>query len=551
MLVQFDKQYPVYAFDTGCFYTDEETELDKELNALRYQLKDKESLDADERSKLTKNIGETKEKLKALIDANVGLVRQVRASAMKDENVVQVFESSLIRCLNMKPDEVNDAMVIVKVYYFGVAESIIKNGFDMNGKHYVFFSASAGQIRTKKFVAIREDLLNACMMMLTCGLTIDSINEQGGVNINKYLAYLALSNSSTEEWKDFDIDKCIVIDDFETVVHGLVDFIDEKDYSITREVHDVPITHTDGCGMISPSLSRKNFMVRAPWVKGLLSPFPFEKYIMEANERDPSRNHGLIKDIYGKEHDVIAEDVKIIFCKSQFKMYKYFKSWDEYKENFKKYGCSAGKCNVEPDIIKKATINYQMLQTLTTMTDDELAKICTKSNSVLSRISTDKDTMLRCMGVSDDNDNMNPLQRCLLLYPELLQEEHCRDILREMRKSLLKDARAGKLMIDGKYQFLIPDLYAACQHWFDGIEVPEGLLANGEVWTRQYKKADKLDVLRSPHLYKEHAVRHNVWADRPEMRKWFKTDGIYTSTYDCISKILQFDEQHCRTYRKR
>ena len=34
---------------------------------------------------------------------------------------------------------------------------------------------------------------------------VEKINEQGGVNINKYLAYLALCNSATTLWKDFDI----------------------------------------------------------------------------------------------------------------------------------------------------------------------------------------------------------------------------------------------------------------------------------------------------------------------------------------------------------
>ena len=32
----------------------------------------------------------------------------------------------------------------------------------------------------------------------------------------------------TDEWKEFDIDKCIVIDDFETNVYGEYDFIDEN-----------------------------------------------------------------------------------------------------------------------------------------------------------------------------------------------------------------------------------------------------------------------------------------------------------------------------------
>lgn len=539
--VQFDKQYPVYAFDTACFYTDEETALDHKLQELRATLsKAMESgITPPEKAALNAEIKQTKEALKELIDQNIGLVRTVRKEAKRPSNIVQVFESTLIRNLQMVPDDLNECMIIVRVYYFGVAESIIKNGFYMNGEHYVFFSASAGQIRTKKFVAIQESRLNACMNALTCGLSVEDINEHGGVNINKYLAYLALCNSATQLWKDFDINRCIVIDDFETVVNGMVDFIDEKTYEITRKEMGVPITHTDGCGMILPVLSKKNFMVRAPWIKGLLSPFDFYKFIREANKRDPSKDHAWITDIYGNKHHVIKERIQIIFTKSQFKMWKYYDDFDTYKKNFKKYNCTAGKTNIEPSIINKATINYQMLQTLTSMTDEELSNICASTNRALSRISSDRTTMLRVLGADSRNQNKGYFQKCLELYPEMLQDEHCKITLREMKRSMEVDARAGKLMIDGKYQFLIPDLYAACQYWFEGIEMPDGLLSDNEVWTRLYPNAEKLDVLRSPHLYKEHAVRPNTYQSKPLIKKWFNTNGIYTSTHDLISKILQ------------
>lgn len=554
MDIQFDRQYPVYALDTACFYTPEEAEIEARMTEVRLRLaEDKELrehpgaerrdgalLTKRERSVLSAELGALKTRLKETIAGNTDTVRNVRPERLTDSRVVQTFESSLVRELGMSPDAINDQMVIVCVYFFGVAESIIRNGFNMMGNHYVFFSASAGQIRTKKFVAIREDLLDACMPTLTCGLSMQDINEQGGVNVNKYLAYLALSNSSTEVWSEFDIDKCIVVEDFETVVRSEVDFINEADFSISREVHDVPITHTDGCGMILPQVCDKNFMVRAPWVKGLLSPFPFDKFIREADARDPSRSHALIKDIYGQEHDVIREHIEVIFTKSQFKMWKYYTDWADYKQKFKHYRCTAGRCNTEPVRISKATINYQMLQTLTSMTDAELDKICESTRKTLRRMGSDKKTMLDCFGVKQRmGAKQSYLQKCLALYPEMLRDEFCKEQLREIKKSILHDARAGKLMIDGKYQFLIPDLYAACQHWFEGIETPTGLLANGEVWTKQYLRAEKLDVLRSPHLYKEHAVRHNVCRERPEIRKWFNTNGIYTSTSDCISKILQ------------
>lgn len=61
-------------------------------------------------------------------------------------------------------------------------------------------------------------------------------------------------------------------------------------------------------------------MVRLPWVKGLLASFDFKKFIREANAREPEINHGLVKDIYGREWDVLQDDIRCIFTKSQFKM---------------------------------------------------------------------------------------------------------------------------------------------------------------------------------------------------------------------------------------
>lgn len=598
-VINLEIQHSVYTFDTACFYTDEESALDKRIQALRHEIAEDKRMrrlvdhadnppdspppdTSDMRTRIKKTttirrrkalipsddiegmrdallspaeikeknreIRETKELLKTTIANNVGLVRQVRPEAFNDVNIVSIFDSALTRCLGMSNTQLNYELVIVKVYYFGVAESIIKNGFDMNGDHYVFFSASAGQIRTKKFVAIREKDYRACFPALSCGLTVPQINTKGGVNINKYLAYLALCNSATTPWEAFPIEHSIVIEDFETKVNDTVDYIDTKTFEITRQRMDVPIPHTDGCGMVLPKVSKKNFMIRAPWIKGLLAVFPFDKFIREANANDSSRNHGLIKDIYGVEHDILAEGIQIIFTKSQFKMWKYFDSWETYQQNFRRYGCVAGTCNEEPDHIDTAKFNYQMLQTLVDMTDDELTALCERTNRKLSNLSSDRQTMLQVFGATKDKDQMSAFQKSLAYYPELLQDPYCRETLRDLKNSIEWKALAGRLDIDGKYLFLIPDLYAACDHWFNGVEVPEGLLQNGEVYARPYRYAKELDVLRSPHLYKEHAVRHNTASDDvPELRRWFQTDGIYTSTHDTISRVLQFDEQHCRT----
>ena len=535
--------------DTACFYTDGETQLDRRLQKAKYLLWKRkgaetrsEALRTKHIHKLNKVIAETKEALKSLIDANAAMVREVREESLQQKNVVAVFDSALGRALGMREHEVNEELIIIKVYFYGVAESIIKNGFVMHGQRYVFFTASAGQIRKKMFVAIRENDYRRVENRLTCGLSLAKINAAGGINTNKYLAYLALCASATDPWPEFDIRKSIVVPDFETKVRGVVDFIDEKDYSITRKEMDVPVPHTDGCGMILPSVSKVNFMFRAPWIKGLLASFPFDKFVRE-ERRGGNIECGVIKDVYGREHDILAEGIEIIFTASQFKTWKYYDSWDEYCENFQKWGCEAGKCNVEEPIVANAKFNYQMLQTLPSLSEDELEKLAEKTNSTLKNISADRNTMLKVFGATDANPNKNPFQKCLALYPELLQDPYTRETLRDIRNSLEKYGKAARFDVDGKYLFVIPDLYAACEFWFKGEEIPKGLLDNGEIYCRMYKYETKLDCLRSPHLYREHAVRRNVAGEeeRKELRRWFNTNGIYTSTHDLITKIVQCD----------
>lgn len=455
-----------------------------------------------------------------------------------DKKIISVFSSAFTRMIGAKQDELTEDFMVIQIYYFDIIKDLIYNGFMYKGEKYIYFTSSAGQIRTKKTVFVKESVWKKYEKTIMCGLTIDSINEKGGNNPNKHLAYMALTNSATDVWEEFDIDKSIVINDFETNVFGTYDLVNDEDYTIKRISDYVPIEHTDGAGMMLPCMG-KNRMVRLPWIKGLLGNFDYVKFI-EKHNCSP-----IIKDIYGKEYNIIEEDIQIIFTKSQFKMWKYYDSWEQYKEYYKHYNCTAGFTNMEEDRIKDATINYQMLQTLTDITDKEINKITEKSNNNLKDLQNLKG-IKRAFGITPYNDNMTPLQQAINLYPTLLNDEYMKSALREIKDSMVKRYKSGSLVIRGKYTFLLPDFYAACQYWFMGIENPEGLLKDGEVFCWLFRKDEKLDCLRSPHLYKEHAIRINAACNnnkekQEQIREWFTTDAVYTSCHDLISKILQFD----------
>lgn len=607
-------QVQIYSTDTAAFYSNNESYLHKlnhkirserrklveerkkiesefdkygispkEIDGFDHSMVDDDKLDemielSEKHKKINEHVliknkkaKETKERLLSLlsnkVETNISQdgkhhIRKLDEKNLSDKNVISVFESYFTRTIGAEIDKLCEDFMVIQVFYFDVIKDLIYHGFTYKGEKYIYFTSSAGQIRTKKCVFVKESVWNKYEKTIMCGLTIDDINAKGGNNPNKHLAYLALTNSATDVWEDFDIDKTIVIDDFETEVYGTYDFVDDVNYTINgKQIGEQneptyghkPITHTDGAGMMLPSMG-KNRMVRLPWVKGLLGAFDFKKFIEE---------HGcspIINDIYGKTHNVIDEDIQVIFTKSQFKMWKYYDSWEDYKEKYKKYNCTAGITNVEEDRIKDATINYQMLQSLTDITDEEIDEITRPSIERLNNIcSTEKDIM-QTLGITPYNTSLTSFQKAISLYKNLINDDYTKKHIRNIKDSMVKKYKSGKLNVDGKYTFVLPDFYAACQHWFLGEENPDGLLEDGEVFCWLFRKNYKLDCLRSPHLFKEHAIRNNTASnkrlekkengkteevdntkERDAIREWFVTDAIYTSCKDLISRILQFD----------
>ena len=527
------------------------------------------------------------------IENNGKLTRRLNTRMLKPWNIISLFESDLSRTLDFKTNELTIDLFIIKVCRYEIMDQLINNGFDLyitkphkNKKvilvptkslgiklskenkfshlteRYVTLTSSAGQIRTKKVVFIKKSTYDEFTNTFMCGLTFKDINnsEEHGMNINKFLSYLALINSATDPIEGFDINRAIVIEDFETIINGEVDFIDKKLISKTKKVknketgkmedvteeyweladkpvrgkRDVAITHSDGCGWVLPSVSKKNFMFRMPWFKGLLTVCDFLSYCKNHNDG----NYKIV-DIYQKEWDLKEDNIQYVFSRSQFKMWKYYKDWQTYQKNFTDNNCHANYCNEESDVFEKKRYNYQMLQTLIDIEPEEIDEIVEPTIELLKNAYTDRNIMLKLLGATESNKKRDYLQEALRIYPELINDKHVKEELSDIINSKRKEAKCGKIQLDCTYTYLIPDVLAWLQFSISGIKDPKGLLENNQVFCKLYKNKKELLVERSPHLAKEHAVRDHAYSKDKE--DWFCTDGIYTSCYDLISKLLQFD----------
>lgn len=549
-------------------FTDEQYELymdiiqkNNRINQIEsIDKKDKKEEDEIEKSNLIASKKEAQESLTKTIQKHKGVPRQVRLKSLLDTRRIDdannmpngvswftlkpsrriaEFASEESRAMGLSPNEITFDKIIVKWKSKDILQQIILDGFYMdilldNGdtekKHYSIITGSAGQLRTDKLQAVSDTMWQKIRKQLMCGMSEDLINSKKGINLGKLCAYMGLPASATEE-SDINIDNCIVIPDWEGSRTGDLNYL-TQDYVFERGVRTVEgINFIDGGGICLPGvLNCGNAMVRAPFLKGLLSEFDFILWCLEHDCKP------IIKDVWGKEHNLIEEDIKVMFTASQLKLWKYYDSWDHYKACFKENGCHICLTNYEEDWIKDTNVNYQFLQALD-MTDAEIEELTKEAHEKIINMTRDKDSMLKVLDATKTSES--PYQQALYYYPQLLREAYSRNTLKAIKKRWLYDAKSGFIKCKNKRLFVIPDWYAACEYYFLHEENPKGILEANEVYAKLYERHDQADILRSPSLSFEHAIRK--FSHSEECRKWFKTKGIYISCHDFLDRILQLD----------
>ncbi|WP_052144640.1 hypothetical protein [Halalkalibacter okhensis] len=475
---QYKPNKPSMKFLMNFFNEDLEAEiielLQKSPKDIEKNQKDIKEIKKDIRKKkieLFKPVKERINKLKELLDNEADQhkgVRVMRQEDLKDSNKVSQFDSVLTRTLGVGKNSTTTDIIMIRAFRYKVFESLVKKGFyyykDGKRELYKYYTSSAGAIRNKKSIFMRESVSEKVKNALNAGLTIDKINEQGGMNVNKYNAYTALTMTASVPWEGFDIDKCIVVDDFETDVWSKVEHIDSETYEITPDEKYISIPHTDGAGICLLDVSEKAIQIRLPYFKGLIVPFNFKKFIDMNKEASP-----IVYDIWNEPHNVIEKGITTIFTKSQFKMWKFFDDWDAYKRAFKQYNCQAAIASEEEneDSFTDKTLSYQVLQTLTDFKEGELSGISSKTVNQIKSVGNDKDIMLEILGVTSENDKKSSFQQALEIYPNLLNDVHSKETIKETKKSLITRAKSGKLILNGtKRTFISPDTYAFAQWLF-------------------------------------------------------------------------------------
>lgn len=442
-------------------------------------------------------------------------------------------------------------IVIMDCHNESILNQIIENGVMIDNKKYVFYSSSANQQKNKQVCLLEEIFYKKHYNKLMCGLNTEKINSCGGCNAGKYLAYTSLIFSKSEATPiSIDIEEVLILPEFETKITERVNYLDIMDENIMEEREmSVPVNHMDGAGMFLPGVLEGSAQIRGGWIKGAVFPFDFQTFILE--KRKEGKVLDSVKNVWGEDVpiDHIINNVKLILNGSQIKMWKYYDSWEEYKQAFKE---TEQKLYINNSLHYPETDNpitpaaYQFFQTIPreNFTEERIENLCRMSVEKIIDAKTNEDTALQIMGVdtSDENVKLDAMKACLKIYPQMLQDVHVRKRIANYIGSLRKSAMGGKVLISGFYNYICPDLYAACEHWFCGEEKPKGLIPSNHVYNRFYDDKDISEAccLRSPHLSDcEHGIRKLVKSD--ECKRWFSGMDTVISTHDLLTKTLQCD----------
>lgn len=413
---------------------------------------------------------------------------------------------------------------------------IIENGFEIDGRKYVRLLCGAGHSRRNNVFFIEDIWEQPLKKVLN-----NDRDESLEIAPSKFNAYFALCSSATYPVSearfglvpDAEVTRYTEVEMVEEVVESKNPYADDKVYTTSQ---DIEFNLFDGQGLISLDMARKwsydlgldyipsAFIIRNSFMKGLVVVFDFHKFAQEKGLR-------YFTDSWGDKVDVW--DTDLILTESQLKMWKAYKSNQDYVDKCKKNNLGWGVTRYAPykdqDFVYS---NYQFLQ-VEEFSHDDIVDLCQPTVDFFGQaIGYDANiTKLYLMGkvadeyIEDEKTLMSrisdPVTRALLLEDEMIKDPYVRSHVIGSLNKRIKDSYIGNLLLDGNYQLAISDPYAFCEHVF-GLEV-KGLLGSGQHYSRYWvdKDVDTVAAMRAPLTWRSEVNILNIETNR-EIDYWYQ-----------------------------
>jgi len=403
----------------------------------------------------------------------------------------------------------------------GLREHYYKNGFNLNGVHYVRYKRSSGSSRQGKCLFINEKLLNHMSKWGECGLKPTG-------DLASWEAYKSLSLSSLKGTIDIPLNGILFISDYKSEFYEEVVNVEEKEGVLVATTKETTIENDiwDGESLLDESLFVEDYtekhmlLLRNKFFKSCAFKTKLQKWFKDKNI--------TLADLKARGFITLATDINQIVMVTTPNSMKFLKFMgDKFTEsNVRKW---IDKVDSTFGVVKydKRTkffdgkmvqTSYQFINTLG-LNEEQVEKLLKPSKDYLTTIRNDYDFMRYHFsdaykreesdeteelsdGLAERSDVIFKLMGINYDFKDTKLYYNFRNDVVKSQKDRLKQ---GHILLPGTNATLFgngPELLLALSGEFDlhNTNNQSAILDKGEIACKKFEKGEKLVCARSPHI---------------------------------------------------
>lgn len=389
-------------------------------------------------------------------------------------------------------------------------EKLYKNGFNVDGVHYVRFKRSAGSARQGRCLFVREDLYQDLMEWSYMG-----IDHTEGIEIDlaKIETYMSLTTSAIIDTLKIKPENILLIDDVDSIFEEKV-MATELDASgrlaTAPKIAKIKNSIWDGQSLLDSSIFNDNgyedkgmLLLRNRFFKSAC----FNTNIQQFFE---DNNITSISQLSGSTVATDIKDIKLITTKSSIK-YLGFGTFNDYLAKLEptfgvvKYDKGSHHIN------NMVSTHYQLINTIQ-LTKDEVKELLQQTMDYMHSLKTSLPTFRNHIKITkmdqevksfDAYNSGSMVYNFLALNDDFANTKLFQNYRKDIISSFKRNVQEGHILINGNYSTICGNapemLKASVKDMFD-IDTTPSELQGKEIHSTSFEYDQDLLACRSPHV---------------------------------------------------
>ena len=408
---------------------------------------------------------------------------------VKNNEEIANCKAEVNRVKEQRAAEVNKLEEKVLRGSLALRAELYKNGFDVDGKHYVRFLRSAGSAKAGNCLFIQQEYYKPMLEWLLAGLDVKE-DEQLNDKLPQIEAYMALAFSSLTDTIDIPKESILLVNDVKSVFSDIASVTSLVNGELVTENKELTIKNSlfDGSSLIDMDFIPMEyriaggFQARNRWFKG---------YLFGSNIQQFFKDNGIteVSQLNGKTLATDVKQIKLITTKSSIKYMK-FGSFEQWLENIDTtFGIGLVAHSSKFLGGEYIQTHYQLINNLQ-MNKAEVEKLAEDTIEYIKNLKNCLPMFLKHAGqigeIEEDEQlevkiNKHSLREDFFINLAKVNKNFAntrvfKNYRKQMIKNFVDNAKHGRLLIKGCYAVVIANSYEYLLHSIGRLVNKDGSL---------------------------------------------------------------------------